>query len=350
MSGASSITVAEFYQQLALLTKARLPLPESLRQIAASMRERQWQSTLTRLSEQTLAGATLSAAMADAPRLFSPLHVKLVAVGERTGMLPAMLSTLARLARQQQGWVRATRAALAYPLTILYLSLVIWLIVVCMVLVPMGGITTMMGRNLPPLASLIITLATAINSVAPVIVGLVIALGIVGLWLFSGSLAAMRACLLVVRWLPGARRVAWEYDHARLCAVLSLHLRHRVPLGEALTLCATVLETARLRRTITGWSGAVTQGQTLADCAATPGGADPILVLALRVTSEDDLADHLQELSALYEERAEASRQLALWWWSATTMVVTIGGVGLTFFLGYLLPLIKLVDALGGGD
>ena len=87
--------IADFFRQLELLTRAGLPLPDSLYRLAAEYRHGGIRNICADLANATAQGKTLSSAMKEHAEAFSPFFIRLVEVGERDGALPEVMGEIA---------------------------------------------------------------------------------------------------------------------------------------------------------------------------------------------------------------------------------------------------------------
>ena len=71
--------IADFYQQLALLVRSELPLPDSLIELAKYCPRRDFQEAVLAASDRVAKGEKLADAVAQSPRFFDPFHVQLIA-------------------------------------------------------------------------------------------------------------------------------------------------------------------------------------------------------------------------------------------------------------------------------
>jgi type II secretory pathway component PulF len=108
-----------FYQQLAVLTRAGIPLRTGL----ARLREKMHDSELAILSDKISLGQSLGDAFFAAG--FSPFESHLVTAGERSAQLETVLQHLSEFWQRQRQMVQALTNQLSYPLLILILSLMV---------------------------------------------------------------------------------------------------------------------------------------------------------------------------------------------------------------------------------
>ena len=108
-----------FYQQLAVLTRAGVPLRTGLQRL----RERLPGRELDVLSEKISLGEPLGEAFVAAG--FSPFESHLVAAGERSAQLDVVLQHLADFWDRQRQMYQALTGQLYYPLAVLHLSIIV---------------------------------------------------------------------------------------------------------------------------------------------------------------------------------------------------------------------------------
>lgn len=108
-----------FFQQLAVLTRAGVPLRSSLQRL----QERISGHEMTVLTQQINAGEQIGASFAKAR--FSPFECHLVIAGERSGRLEDVFQHLAEFWTRQRDMIRAFLSQLYYPLSILHLAILV---------------------------------------------------------------------------------------------------------------------------------------------------------------------------------------------------------------------------------
>jgi type IV pilus assembly protein PilC len=337
-----------FYQQMAVLTKAALPLPETLRQLAASAESGRLSPVLDDLAQQTGKGRSLAEAMEQHPKVFPAFHVQLVRIGEQSNILPHIIGEIARLARANVYLMRRMRESLAYPLACISIALVIYTALLFFV-VPGFAVffsEMFMGQPLPTVTSFTFGLSALVVSTTPLFIALNLMLIGFVLIVLSGHSAGTRAVARVFRLIPLAHDVTHYYDYARLTTMWSAYLRYSQPMDVALSQTSSFVESASLRRRILKWREAHLAGRQLKDVLSGDPGVDGVLALTVEHSAEEDLADELEELSTLYLDRAEwAGARLILLW--DVMLVVLLGGLVGSIVFSLFLPLVKMLSWLG---
>jgi type II secretory pathway component PulF len=145
-----------FTEQLAHLLGAGLTLDESLGILAQRLRAPGLRSLSQNLHKALIDGRSLSQALAEYPRIFSPLYVNLVSAGEASGALPKILMRLSEHLSTLQGLRDKIRGALIYPMVLVVAG--IGLIIAFMtVMVPqLTGFFKGTGQPLPAATQLLI--------------------------------------------------------------------------------------------------------------------------------------------------------------------------------------------------
>jgi type II secretory pathway component PulF len=108
-----------FYQQLAVLTRAGVPLRTGLQRLRERIHGREMDVLTKRIAD----GEQLGDAMAQAG--FSPFESHLVAAGERSAQLDTVLQHLSEFWSRQQQMYQALTGQLYYPVAVLHLSIIV---------------------------------------------------------------------------------------------------------------------------------------------------------------------------------------------------------------------------------
>ena len=129
----SGLDTARFASTLAILTASGAPLLRALETAAGVV----WARPIRRAAHAAAAhvreGVSLSRALAT-QRVFPPLLVHLVANGEQSGQLPAMLERAAREQEQDVQRRLTWLAALVQPLLIVFMGAIVLVLVLAVML------------------------------------------------------------------------------------------------------------------------------------------------------------------------------------------------------------------------
>ena len=337
----------DFFHELGLLLKADLPLPDSLRQLAESA-DCSMNELLLDLSAATAKGMTFPDAMARYPKRFSAFQVSLVRLGTETGCLHEILFELARLGRFRALMATRLREITAYPSFVLMIALTFVLLVFGIVVADFGLIFEEMlpGEPLPGLTRLVLNISTTIRDFWGVFAALYLLFAV--LLIFSRIPPFSR---IVLNWLvaliPGGNRVFKPLEMARLCGLLGLMFRRRLPLSECLRWAVEFTEGVPLKQALRRVADKQASGSDWKECLAQEPAVHNLMKLTVRHVPEAELGAELGALGVIYEERAAVGARVVLTTWNVLLMIVMIVVVVMTV-LALFLPMIKVIDCLGG--
>ena len=343
------IELGDFYQQLGMLTRAGLPLPQSLSQLAREVGSSKLRCALEAVGDLTARGQSLGSALERYPDVFPAFHVHLLGVGEQKGTLSEALFAAANFSYFNYYMVNQARQVFIYPaLTVLcavgvFVFMNLWII---------PGFAKMFdemlaGEPLPGLTMLFIrssALCSRFEGALLTSLGLALAFC---LWVFSGGVAANRTLLRIINHFPGSWRIAHSLDSARVCGLLRVFLAQGVSVAEGMRATASLTQGKSMQRALVRAAEAHSKGGELVSALQAEPAIDSLLTFSVQQTPEDELPDELGRLASLYEKRVLLSSRAAIAFWEMLAVILmafTVGAVVLSLFL----PLIKLIDKLGG--
>ncbi len=348
--GTRAFDIADFYQQLALLIKSNLPLPESLRQLARHFPKRDFQEAVARIAEETARGRDLSDALAAYPQFFRPLDRQLLAAGEKSNMLPEVLAEVAKLAHVKALVVAHLRDALWLPLLTLHVVLLVVFFLSLKILPIYEAIFVDFlgdGMHLPWLTRQVLSFGFVVRALrVPEVV-------LYGCFLVGSIVVSLptrfsrRVLFSVMHWLPAAPRLTRALDLARLCNAWSVFIRNEMPLHGAIEASAELVESPRLAKGLRRVAGRIQGGVAPADALEDERTLDGLVGLTVRHVPGNELGRELEHLGRLYESRSTATiREVKTAWTVGATavMAVLVGVVVIAMFL----PLITIVHGMTG--
>lgn len=114
--GVSAADLSLFTRRLATLVASSVPLYEAMGSLHEQEENGALKRVLARVSARIAEGASLSRAFAAEPRVFGESYVSMVAAGEASGALDAVLDRLADFLEEQEQVRGRVTSALAYPI------------------------------------------------------------------------------------------------------------------------------------------------------------------------------------------------------------------------------------------
>jgi len=148
-----------FTRQLADLLEAGLPLMRGLEVLWEQTENRRLQEVLASLATQVKEGKSFSEALALYPKIFSNLYVNMVKSGEVGGMLSEVLARLADFGENEEELRAKVRAALAYPILILFVGMATVAVLLIFVVPKLVSLFQDVGQILPLSTRILIELS-----------------------------------------------------------------------------------------------------------------------------------------------------------------------------------------------
>jgi type IV pilus assembly protein PilC len=293
-----------FNQQLATMTEAGLPMEHGLRLIARDLKGGKLSKTIQQVADELQAGKSLPDAFASNRGAFPPLYGAVLEAGVRSGNLPGVLMGLGKHLELMHRLRAAVWRALAYPL-IVFLGVLLMLGVLGAWLVPQfREIFIDFDTQLPIITLVVLDIATYMPAI---MIGLLIVSGLIFAAMtfvrVSGNDQVLFDKLL---WIPLVGPVVRSNLLSRWCDALGLGLKAGLDLPGALKMSAQTLHCKTLSSDTSAMIQTIEQGQAITrntNLRFVPAAVPASIELAAQA---DDLPGMLKNLSAMYQQQAEA--------------------------------------------
>ncbi len=329
--------------EIRAFVRAGIPISVGL-QGTASRTDGLLRDVAARIAGRTAQGSSLPDAIEAEGAAVPAEYRALLTAGLRTGRLPDVLTSISDLGESVSRLRRQLRLSLIYP-TIVFVMAYGLFVGLMLFLVPTFRRSHAIFRTEE--TAYFRALMAASDTVG--IWGIAVPGGLAVLWalawlarIITGGRASSMGGL---RWLPGARDIAF----ARFAHVLSLLVKHSVPLPEAVRLSGDASGSGQLRAASVELARQLESGDSL-QTSLTNAHRFPAFLKWLMAIGEQQgsLAKSLHQAANVYEQRALTR----LDWFRRvvpTTMVLLFGGlITLTYALSVFIPLTQLLQSLGG--
>jgi len=331
---------------LSLLLHAGVGIGDGLSLLAEEETKPDFRALLSHMAQEVDAGTPLAAAVREAGCF--PLYAcGLLEMGEQTGRTEETLRALARHYDDRARLDRRLRAALLYPAVLLLIMLAVIVVLLARVLPVFNDVYADLGGRLSGLAGGLLSLGRWLDGAMPALCVL-LALIVILLALFAACLPFRNRVLSWWRKNWGDKGVSRKLNTARFAQSLSMGLSSGLPLEEAISLSAKLLDdTPSAKARCVDCLSRLEQGEPLAQAIGASGLLPPpqcrLLELGLRGGSGDaameEIARHLTEESELALEEKIGQVE-------PTLVIVTSVLVGL-ILLSVMLPLMHIMSAIG---
>lgn len=141
--------VTFFTRQLATMLKAGVPLLQAFDIVARGHGNARFSRLMIDIKNKVETGSSLSQALREHPKQFSPLYCNLVAAGESAGMLDAILDRLATYQEKILAIKSKIKAALFYPISVMVVAIVVMWVIMVFVIPSFKQVFANFGAELP---------------------------------------------------------------------------------------------------------------------------------------------------------------------------------------------------------
>ncbi len=142
--------VIVFSRQLATLIRSGISLLPALEILQGQVTAgRAFKKILGTIADDLRAGSSFSQAISKHPKAFSDIYCRTIAVGEQSGNLETVLNRMADYHEKQGAVAKKIGRALAYPIMIMGVGIVVVIILMTVVMPQLLGMFTTMNVDLP---------------------------------------------------------------------------------------------------------------------------------------------------------------------------------------------------------
>ena len=344
--GVSAKELAIFTRQFSVMIDAGLPLVQCLEILAGQQENKTFQKVLTATRSQVEGGATLSASMRSAPKVFDALYVNMVEAGETGGILDTILQRLSGYIEKNVKLQRAVKSALVYPVGVLtvagaVITLLLWKVVPIFATLFAG-----LGVTLPLPTKIVMTLSNIVGSYFGLLGIIGLAATIFGLKIWYGTPQGRYILDTIILKLPVLGILMRKIAVARFTRTLGTLISSGVPILEGLDITAKTAGNAVVERALQSVRKALEEGKSLTEplkeSQVFPGMVTQMIAVGEQTGAMDAM---LSKIADFYEEEVDAAVKDLLTALEPVMIVflgLVVGGVVISMYL----PLFSLIGKL----
>ncbi len=342
----SSVELAAATRQLATLTGAGLPLDEALSSVAGHLDQAALVRAFGAVREKVLQGEALNAALACHPRIFPPLYISMIEVGEHSGTLDQVLCQLADFLEEQARMRSRLQAAMAYPVLMAIIGTAVLFFLFAFVVPKVTKMLTDLGQSLPWPTRMLITGSDWLQTWWWLLL-LLLAFATMALRRYGRTEeGAFKLNQLALK-IPMFGKLQLLIATSRMTRTIATLLHSGVPLLKALAIATNLMSNRVLRHALEDTATAVREGEGLA-IPLKRSGVFPPMVAQMAAVGErsGELETMLFRVSETYEHQVELSITglLSL---LEPIMILLMGGAVGFIVMAILLPIFQASQAMG---
>jgi general secretion pathway protein F len=384
-------------RQLATLVGAGIPLVESVSALTEQVEKDELKKVLAYVRDDLNEGTSLAKSIEPHGHIFPPIYVNMVAAGEASGTLEAVLERLSDFMEGQARLRGKVTAALAYPVLMLGMGVLLMTMMMVVVVPKVTNIYATLDRALPWYTALLIFISNTLSSnemvgflvtvatlvftrksfqagtkktaftVMACVAGATLLLLFfvvasklhyiigIGIGIVAGAALARFVAFLGTTagqlWFDGTKLklplfgpVFRMLSVSRFSRTLATLLKSGVPLLKAMEIVRHVLDNAKLSKIVEDAALSIREGESIAGPLKRSKEFPPIVVHMIAVGEKSgQLEQMLENVARAYDSQVETRVQAMTSLLEPLIIVFMGGGVGFIAF-SILMPLIQMND------
>jgi general secretion pathway protein F len=339
--GVSAADLSLFTRRLATLVASSVPLFEAMGSLHEQEGNGPLRQVLSRVRDRIAEGASLSRAFAAEPRTFGESYVSMVAAGEASGALDAVLERLADFLEEQEQVRGRVTSALAYPILMVLVGGGVMLFLLTAVIPKIVVIFEDSKAALPLITIALIKLSHFLRGWWWIPAGLAIAsVPLYRKAMLRDDLRLKRDALLLR--LPLAGEMLQRLILSRFARVLGLLLASGVPIIRALEITSEVLVNRVYRGFLRVVMEEVAQGGSLSNSLRKSPLFPPLLVHLAGVGEKSGELEAMLLKAGIAYEREFNTRLTRLMGLMEPLLVLAMGVAVGTVVMAVLLPIFEM--------
>lgn len=258
----SSTQLAVATRQLATLINAGMPVVESLRALGEQTDSENLRKIIADISDSVNEGSSLANALKKHSGVFPKLYINMVASGEASGTIDAVLNRLADLLENQNALRRKITSALTYPALMLGLCFLVIIFLLTYVVPQITQIFSRQGTILPAPTRFVIGLSDFLRDYYFVLVPLLI-IAVLGFSRYKRTERGRFKIDSLKLKLPAVGPILLKVASARFAGSLGAMLTSGIDLIAALLIAKNVVGNTVLEEAVDRAAQGVKEGSSL---------------------------------------------------------------------------------------
>lgn len=341
----TDLDVAVATRQLSVLLRSGVPLVEALSALIEQLDHPELKTAFTDTRNQVNEGSTLADALKAHPKIFPTLYTNMVAAGEASGTLEEVLGRLAEFLDDQAQLQSKVRGALAYPIVMAVVVVLILFLMMSVVVPKVTAIFENFNQTLPWYTRLLIFVSDLFSNYWWLIGALTVG-GIYWFRRWKATAEGRKKWDLFVLEVPLFGPLLTMVAVARFSRTLSTLLASGVPVLTAMDITKNVLGNTELMRVVEDARESVREGEGIAKPLRNGERFPPIVTHMIAVGERSgQLEEMLLHVADAYDQQIEV-RVGALTSILEPLLIVVMGAVvgGIAFAI--LMPLLQLNEMI----
>ncbi|QXO17538.1 type II secretion system inner membrane protein GspF [Vibrio ostreae] len=339
--GISTPDLALLTRQLSTLVQSGMPLEECLRAVSEQSEKPRIRNMLAAVRSKVTEGYTLADSMADYPHIFDDLFRSMVAAGEKSGHLDAVLERLADYAENRQKMRSKLLQAMLYPIVLVVFAVGIVAFLLAAVVPKIVGQFVQMGQELPKSTQFLLSSSDFIQHWGLQLMVLFVLLVYLVRWLLSKPDLRLRWDQRVIH-MPLVGKISRGLNTSRFARTLSICTSSAIPILDGMRVAVDVMSNQYVKQQVRLAAENVREGASLRK-ALDQTKLFPPMMLHMIASGEQsgELESMLTRAADNQDNSFEATVNIALGIFTPA-LIALMAGLVLFIVMATLMPILEM--------
>ena len=328
-----------FCRQFESVLNAGVTVIEALNMLAEQTENKTFKSALEDIRDAVQKGDTLSAAMAEFPKIFPPLMVQMVAAGEATGGIDKAFSRMGGQFEKEAHLKGLIVKSMIYPIILILVIIVVVAIMMIKIVPTFTAQFDEVGGKLPGITLAVMAIS---DFLLAIIVGLVI--------FFKEFKKTENGAVIMGRLalrFPMVGKLNIKTASASMTRTLSTLMGSGIQLVDALNLVTEMMKNQIVKSALKKAQEEVSRGIPLSKPLQETGVFPPMVYHMIEIGEETgNMEDMLDKVAEYYDEEVEMATQslLAV---MEPMIIIIMAVIVVPIVLAIMMPMYSLYDSIG---
>jgi type IV pilus assembly protein PilC len=345
LGGPSYLDLAVFCRQFATLIEVGIPVLRAFQMMSKRTPNRKLRAAVENTAKGIEEGQMIHQSMARHTRVFTPLVVNIVRIGEMGGLIEDSLIRLADIMESKAKIKRKIISASMYPMVAVCVAVAVISVILIKAIPTFAAVYQGAGKDLPALTQFVINLSNFFVH-AWWILAILVVLGIAGLKMWIRTPGGARVWSWVMLHTPVLRGVNQKIGVARSARTLGGLISAGIPLVDALGITGDTNENVLIADALQHIHNVVERGERMAGPLSQAKIFPPLVVDMIAIGEETGTLDRmLMKVADIYDVEVEATLN-GLSSIIEPLLIILLGGVVIFIALAVLLPYFNLANVI----
>jgi general secretion pathway protein F len=332
-----------YTRQLATLLKSGIPLAQALSALIEQTQIPDLEAAFRDIREKITGGLSFAEALAYHPEYFDDLYANMVKAGEAAGNLDGVLHRLADYLQRQASIRSKVAAALAYPIVMMSVGVVIVIVLMTAVVPKIMQVVKQSKQSLPVMTRMLQSVSDFLSTYWMVFGGGFVAMVIFHRWSMRRSEYRYWVDKMKLK-IPVLGDLYRKSAVSRFAISMSTLLKSGVPVLEALTIVKDIVHNQVISRVLDTVHQRIIEGTDIATPIKKSGVFPPVVGYMIAVGEQSgQLEELLDRIAEAYDEEVQVQTD------KVTSLLEPLLIVGMACVVGFIVlsimqPILRLSD------